>query len=134
MERKEFLKSACALCGFGIVSGILSGCSKQAVSQPATSFSIDLTNSTYASLNTKGAAQLVNQVYIINLDGTNFSAVSSICTHNGCTVGFQSLSNGFVCPCHGATYTTAGVVTGGPAPSNLMTYTVTKNGNTLTIS
>ncbi len=134
MERKEFLKTACALCGIAVASNILESCTKQSVGQPTVNFTVDLSNSTNAALKTTGSAMLMNQVYIINKDGINFIAVSSICTHNGCTVGFQSLAAGFLCPCHSATYTSAGVVTGGPAPANLKTFTVTKNGNILTIT
>jgi thiosulfate dehydrogenase (quinone) large subunit len=50
-------------------------------------------------------------------DGS-LTAFSAVCTHAGCTVGYQS--GEIVCPCHGGTYSAAtGAVTGGPPPAPL---------------
>jgi len=55
------------------------------------------------------------------------TAMSAVCTHAGCTVGYQ---NGqVVCPCHGATYDPrSGAVTGGPAPQGLARKHVIESG------
>ena len=55
------------------------------------------------------------------------TAMSAVCTHAGCTVGYQ---NGqVVCPCHGATYDSrSGAVTGGPAPQGLARKRVVESG------
>jgi len=57
----------------------------------------------------------------------DLTAMSAVCTHAGCTVGYQ---NGqVVCPCHGATYDShSGAVTGGPAPQGLARKRVIENG------
>jgi thiosulfate dehydrogenase (quinone) large subunit len=50
-------------------------------------------------------------------DGT-LNAFSAVCTHAGCTVGYEG--GQIVCPCHGGTYgATTGQVTGGPPPARL---------------
>ena len=56
---------------------------------------------------------------IVLRDSTGkLTAFSAICTHQGCTVGYQG--GEIVCPCHGATYDAqTGAVTGGPAPQGL---------------
>jgi thiosulfate dehydrogenase [quinone] large subunit len=55
---------------------------------------------------------------VIRQDDGSLTAFSAVCTHAGCTVGYQS--GVIVCPCHGATYDPqTGAVTGGPAPSGL---------------
>lgn len=53
-----------------------------------------------------------HELFVVrSVDG--FGAFSSRCTHLGCTV--RRTAEGFVCPCHGATYDSNGEVTAGPA-------------------
>ena len=56
-------------------------------------------------------------LYLLALDGGGFTAVSSVCTHRGCTVDLGG--PGLACPCHGSHYDTAGRIRKGPAPENL---------------
>ncbi len=52
-------------------------------------------------------------------DEQGFHALSSVCTHLGCIV--TRLDDGaFKCPCHGSQFSSAGEVTGGPAPRGLL--------------
>jgi thiosulfate dehydrogenase [quinone] large subunit len=64
---------------------------------------------------------------LIRQPGGELTAMSAVCTHAGCTVGYQ---NGqVVCPCHGATYDPhSGAVTGGPAPQGLAPKRVMESG------
>jgi thiosulfate dehydrogenase [quinone] large subunit len=64
---------------------------------------------------------------LIRQAGGELTAMSAVCTHAGCTVGYQ---NGqIVCPCHGATYDShSGAVTGGPAPQGLARKRVIERG------
>ena len=59
---------------------------------------------------------------------------SAICTHQGCVVG--SVQNGkIVCPCHNSEFSaTDGSVTQGPAMTALAAKTVSRSGDTLTVS
>lgn len=53
------------------------------------------------------------QGFIMNRNGT-LHALSRICTHMGCRLNFQPSDQGFVCPCHGATFDLRGHVRLGP--------------------
>jgi cytochrome b6-f complex iron-sulfur subunit len=52
----------------------------------------------------------------------NLMAVNPTCTHEGCTVGWQSKQDKFVCPCHRAEFARDGKVKQKPAKKPLKTY------------
>ena len=65
-------------------------------------------------------------IVIRGSDG-KLAAFSAVCTHAGCTVGYQG--GQIVCPCHGGTYDPhSGAVTGGPPPSGLAKKKVVESG------
>jgi len=129
MDRKDFLVSACALCGFGIAATVLDSCAKTQV----VNFTLDLSNASNAALRNVGGYVIANGGnVIVENTSSGYVAISLICTHNGCTVSYRG-SSGFYCPCHGGSYDASGNVTGGPPPTPLARYTVTQSGTVLTI-
>ncbi len=51
---------------------------------------------------------------------TEWLVVVGVCTHLGCIpLGYQGSYGGWLCPCHGSQYDTAGRIRQGPAPENL---------------
>ena len=58
-----------------------------------------------------------------------FLAYSGVCTHNGCTVGYDEAAAEFACPCHGARFEVAtGEPVQGPAQQPLAKIAVVESG------
>ncbi len=55
--------------------------------------------------------------FIVFRDAKGLYAISTTCTHLGCTVAVTA--QGFACPCHGSRFDATGKVIGGPAPRAL---------------
>jgi cytochrome b6-f complex iron-sulfur subunit len=64
---------------------------------------------------------------------TTFSAVTAVCTHEGCTVS-QFTGSVYQCPCHGSQFTTSGAVVRGPAAAALSSRPTAFSNNVLTIT
>jgi Rieske Fe-S protein len=74
------------------------------------------------------------QVVVAQPVAGTFKAFSAICTHQGCVVA--SVENGkIVCPCHQSEFSAMdGSVSRGPAITALTARTVSRSGETLTVS
>ncbi len=94
----------------------------------------DLSLPANSNLNVAGGSIIVQNIITFNTGSDNFFALSSICTHQGCTVGYDGGIGFITCPCHGSVYTTSGLVVNGPAPLALQSYATSKADNILTIS
>jgi cytochrome b6-f complex iron-sulfur subunit len=125
-----------------LAPSILESCSKNSSTDPGggnntppagTKITIDLTLPENAALNTAGGSKIVQTILVI-YTGTNYAALTSICTHQGNTVGYNSSSGNILCPAHGSQFTITGSVVNGPAASPLQSYPISKVGNILTIS
>ena len=139
MNRKQFLKTtAVALAGVAVSGSFLESCKKSTKGPqgPTVNFTIDLNDSKYAALASSGGYVYNQGVIIARINDMTdgFIAVASACTHQGCTVTFATGSQSFVCPCHGGTYDLNGNVVAGPPPYPIKRYTVTRNGNIVTVA
>ncbi len=122
-----------------IVPSAVESCTKQSLSNSTGgpdqgTFTIDLTKSAYAALNTPGGSVIVQGIIVANKDNSTFLALDSVCTHQGCIIGYNPAANNFPCPCHGSVFSSTGAVINGPAAIPLKSYPVSKSGNTLTVT
>lgn len=81
-----------------------------------------------------GGAPRPVAVLVIAEDGGTFSAVSAICTHLGCTVGWDGPRAAIICPCHDSHYAVDGTVIQGPATRSLERYAVTADAQAVTVT
>lgn len=144
MKRREFIPKA--FYGTTIIAAVpllTSSCEKDEMDgvvnnpgggiNPPAANTVDLNDPDYSSLNNEGGSAYFDNKIIINKGNKNYIALSSICTHYGCTVDFVSSANNLSCPCHGSQFSITGSVLQGPASSALQSFAVTKNGDILTI-
>ncbi|SEW50204.1 QcrA and Rieske domain-containing protein [Chitinophaga arvensicola] len=146
MERRAFVSNLGLTFALACTAG-LAACSKGgggSDTPPPTpgGGSAKLTLNLVSDLPNVGDFKIENGVIIIRTATGNtaasFSALSSTCTHQGCTVAtFNNTSKLIECnaPCgHGSRYTTSGAVNTGPATAALAAYTIKVDGNSLTVS
>lgn len=145
MKRTEFLSTL----GIGLAAactGCLASCGKGGEANPGggtiapptppagVNFNLDLNT----EIKSVGESKTQNGVIVVRLATGNvvasFTAVQVACTHEGTSIGFSSTQGNFVCPNHGSVFSSAGVVTTGPAITNLKKYTIAITGNVLTVT
>ncbi len=64
-------------------------------------------------------------------DATAVVALSSVCTHKGCTVDWKDSE--FVCPCHASKFSAEGAVLEGPADEPLAKYEAMVEGDSVLV-
>ena len=86
--------------------------------------------------NVNGAARVDGNngtpVALVRTGAASFAAFSLVCTHEGTTVGL--VTNGFLCPNHGARFALTGQWQGGQVTSNLKTLPSTYNAAAATVT
>lgn len=148
VSRRAFLKTAGSVALFAAMGITLPGCGSDSESSniigptngnsgftvAGNTVTVDLTKDDAAPLASNGAWGLIiaAQTLVVNVDGT-FRAFTSICTHTGCDRNWNYSNQLFTCTCHGSRFNNRGEVVQGPANRNLREFTVTRNGNVLTI-
>ena len=75
-----------------------------------------------------GEARLIRHgttpFFVVRMDAERIVALSAVCTHVRCILGFERERKSLVCPCHDGRFDLAGNVLGGPPPRPLANYTV----------
>ncbi len=72
-----------------------------------------------------GPVNFKEGVYLIREPNKVF-ALSARCTHLGCTLNYDTVSQEFKCPCHGSIFTLSGKRVAGPARKDLYRVPLTK--------
>src|SRR5215831_19340398 len=72
----------------------------------------------------KSAVWLVRTAYDKWANSSGIYALSTVCTHLGCTPNWLQAEQKFKCPCHGSGYYITGVNFEGPTPRPLERYAI----------
>jgi len=146
--RRAFCVQAASLAVFtGGLAPLLQSCSSPSSPDNVTSLPVVIgtrssagitlivdANSPLAAVGSAALLQTSSGNFLVaHTAQSTFSALSSICTHEVCTINGWS-SQSFVCPCHGSTFDTSGHVARGPAPSSLRQYPAQFVDGVLTIT
>jgi cytochrome b6-f complex iron-sulfur subunit len=124
--RRQFI-SASVLAAAAVALAACSASSSSNDFTGPTNVGLTLKLSDYATLASVGGVALVtasgSPIAVVRTGASTFVALSRICPHQGSTVNL--VSNGFLCPNHGASFTLNGTWTGGQRTSNMRSYTTT---------
>lgn len=132
MDRRDFVALCATAC-----AGVLAGCAAMVTHPvPVTDGVARVTLTDHPALaQPNGAIRVqgagMDDAILVMTEGTGFAALSSTCTHRGCTV--DARGDRIVCPCHGSTYDRRGMVLRGPAERALQRYRVHREGDVLLI-
>ena len=78
-------------------------------------------------------ANIQGKFYLCRMEDGGFLALSSKCTHLGCTVPWDDKEKRFKCPCHGSSFDIKGSVITSPAPRPLDIYPIYIENNILKV-
>ena len=142
MTRREIIrKVVLGTTSLLIIPEMITACSEEEPLEPidnSETFTIDLTDDTYAALTVTGGFMIIQGKIIANTGSDLFVAVDSVCSHQGGTLTYSHSESVFRCPVHNASYSYRGAVIELPEVEEpiiraIKAYTVTKEGNILTI-
>lgn len=128
MDRRSFLKFliigwaafAAVVAGFGTM--LLRYLFPNVLFEPKQSFSAGFIDDyTVGEVSERFKKQ--HSVWIVR-DSEKIYALSTVCTHLGCTPNWLANENKFKCPCHGSGYYRTGVNFEGPAPRPLERFRI----------
>ena len=138
MDRKDFLSQvgvgAAAFLALICLGGI-AGCGKSSNdSTPSAPSNVDFTLDVSSGALASNGGFLVSQgILVARTNAGAFLAVSAACTHQGTNVNYNAANNNFVCPSHFSEFSSSGMVTLGPATTNLKSYNTSLTNSTLRI-
>jgi cytochrome b6-f complex iron-sulfur subunit len=132
IDRKEFMKQVGISFGAIMLMNCMQACDAGGEipdpnpdgSSDKVDFTLDLNNSSYSKLKSKGGYVVVKpQNIIVARTNTDlFLAVSAICTHEAATIDYRPATNDFLCPNHQSEFKADGTVQKGPATTALKKY------------
>ncbi len=127
MSRRDFARLtalACAAAACSSDGGSVTAPTGNGITISGNTMTVPLAQND--ALNRTNGMIVVTQAraVVIRLSATDYRALSSVCTHEQCTVNEFNGSQ-IICPCHGSQFSTSGAVVRGPAGSPLKSFPTT---------
>jgi len=135
MERRQLLKTSLAFLGTTTLISFVYPASKFLV-RPKSSVPDAPLTINKDEIPTGTAKEFIfneTPLVVINRKGSGFIALSRVCTHLGCLVGYDSFNNKLICPCHAGEFDLEGNVLSGPATKSLKRYPLKISSKQITI-
>jgi len=135
MERRQLLKTSLAFLGTTTLISFVYPASKFLV-RPKSSMPDAPLTINKDEIPTGTAKEFVfneTPLVVINRRGSGFIALSRVCTHLGCLVGYDKFNDKLVCPCHAGEFDLEGRVLSGPATKSLQRYSLKITADQITI-
>jgi cytochrome b6-f complex iron-sulfur subunit len=135
MERRQLLKTSLAFLGTTTLISFVYPASKFLVRPKSRVPDAPLTINK-DEIPTGTAKEFVfneTPLVVINRRGSGFIALSRVCTHLGCLVGYDKFNDKLVCPCHAGEFDLEGRVLSGPATKSLQRYSLKITTDQITI-
>ena len=135
MERRQLLKTSLAFLGTTTLISFVYPASKFLIPPKSSAKGAQITiDKDQIPLGTaKEITYNDIPLVIINRRGSGFIALSRVCTHLGCLVGYDSFNSKLVCPCHAGEFDLEGNVLTGPATKSLQRYPLKISAKQITI-
>jgi len=76
----------------------------------------------------------VTPFYVVRLDAARVVALSAVCTHVRCILGYDPARRVLVCPCHEGRFDLSGNVLSGPPPRPIASYPVSVRAGEIIVS
>jgi len=99
-------------------------------------YTIELNHPSFSVLKSTGGWYLFNEggMLLVNVGQDIIRAFSSSCPHDGCRTSWKYSNENFTCTCHNAVFTKLGEKVSGPANSDLVSFSVSRDENVITVS
>lgn len=126
--RREFIKNMAGAttvvcCGMGITSLLESCASVSQIQTPITGTRIEINEGLFRQKESVviNNPKLPAPIYV-HKNGSTYVASLMLCTHKQCELNITGVT--LSCPCHGAEFSSTGVLIQGPAKTNLQNFKV----------
>ncbi len=126
MERRDVLKNMLAFIPFGAAFAGITAMGIRFITPRKRDFTRRIFTMHLEELPLNSSRKIMDlrgkDLVLVRTGKHEVKAMSTVCTHLGCTVHWEEEKQDFYCPCHGGRFDKDGNVIAGPPPAPLQTY------------